>query len=564
MTDTNTPANDNPCGATGASSMAFKLQDTLIENSLEKIRHKLIIMSGKGGVGKSSIAANIAVALAHRNFQVGLMDVDLHGPSIARMMGLDGLLEITDDRFAVPKPFHPNLGVVSMQSLMPEPDQAVIWRGPAKTGVIRQFIADVRWGERDFLIIDAPPGTGDEPLSVARTVPDAKAVIVTTPQDVALSDVRKSIGFCRIVHMEILGLIENMGPFPCPCCGKIIDIFRQGGGEKTASQMGIPFLGTIPFDPAVVSASDSGHPALNDPVSSSFSEALTRCVDGILAALPGIAGVLSRHGVPNPREEDMTMKKVVALEARLRACRNVMTLGVRPNFSDYTEEEADLIRGAQKIYYPTTFYADLFDAAGIPTFPSYHTYKCVQDKIKQTALFELLEIPHPRTRVYYGKRQQQRIPDLFQYPFVGKIPRGSAMGRGVFFIDRPKTLEHYLSQTSVAYIQEYLPIDRDIRVVVIGGDAVHAYRRIAPEGEFRSNVAVGARIELEDIPEAAVHLALETARKCQWDDVGIDICSHKDGYVVLEGNMKYGKEGFRAAGMDYVKEMERKIDNGEI
>ena len=260
----------------------------------------------------------------------------------------------------------------------------------------------------------------------------------------------------------------------------------------------------------------------------------------------------------------LSMKKAIALEARLKRCRNVLTLGARPNFSDYTAEEAELIRKAEKIYYPTTFYADLFDAARIPTFPSYHTYKCVQDKIKQTALFELLEIPHPRTRVLYGKRQKQRIPEYFPFPFIGKIPRGSAMGRGVFLIDGPEALEQYLTQTSVAYIQEYLPIDRDIRVVVIGQDAVHAYWRIAPEGEFRSNVAVGARIELDDIPEAAIQLALDTARRCQWDDVGIDICRHKDGDVVLEGNMKYGKEGFRAAGMDYIKEMERKIDNGEI
>jgi len=258
------------------------------------------------------------------------------------------------------------------------------------------------------------------------------------------------------------------------------------------------------------------------------------------------------------------VKKAIALEGRLRDCRNVITLGARPNFSDYTAEEMKLIRTAKKIYYPTTFYADLFDAAGIPTFPSYHTYKCVQDKIKQTALFELLEIPHPRTRVFYGKRQKQRIPDYFQFPFIGKIPRGSAMGRGVFLVDTPEALERYLAQTSVAYIQEYLPIDRDIRVVVIGESVVHAYWRIAPEDDFRSNVAVGARIELNDIPEPAIQLALETARKCQWDDVGIDVCAHTDGYVVLEGNMKYGKEGFRAAGIDYIKEMERKIENGEI
>ncbi|CAB5160966.1 Cytosolic Fe-S cluster assembling factor NBP35 [Olavius algarvensis associated proteobacterium Delta 3] len=278
-------AGNTACGASGSSRMTSRLQDTMIENSLRKIRHTLIFMSGKGGVGKSSMSANIAVALAQRKLRVGLMDVDLHGPSLAGMMGVEGLLEITGDRFAIPKPFNQNLGVVSMQSLMPEPDQAVIWRGPAKTGVIRQFIADVQWGELDFLIVDAPPGTGDEPLSVAQTVPDAKAVIVTTPQDVALSDVRKSIGFCRVVHLEILGLVENMGPFPCPCCGKRIEIFKHGGGEITALQMGIPFLGTVPFDPQVVEASDSGIPAFGGAAFASFSEAITRCVDRILGGL---------------------------------------------------------------------------------------------------------------------------------------------------------------------------------------------------------------------------------------------------------------------------------------
>ncbi len=273
------------CGSDKASSMASKLQDTMIESSLSKIKHKLLVMSGKGGVGKSSISANIAVGLAKRGFKVGLMDVDLHGPSIANMMGISGLLDITEDRFVTPKTYGDNLKVVSMQSLMQDSDQAVIWRGPAKTGVIRQFIADVQWGELDFLVIDSPPGTGDEPLSVAQTVPDAKTVVITTPQDVALSDVRKSINFCRTVNLEILGLLENMGPFPCPSCGKTIELFKSGGGEVTAKKMEVFFLGTIPFDPKVVKACDNGMPILSEKESSGFSKALDDIIKKIIERL---------------------------------------------------------------------------------------------------------------------------------------------------------------------------------------------------------------------------------------------------------------------------------------
>jgi ribosomal protein S6--L-glutamate ligase len=257
-------------------------------------------------------------------------------------------------------------------------------------------------------------------------------------------------------------------------------------------------------------------------------------------------------------------KKVIALEARLKDCKNVITLGVRPNFSDYSLEEASMIRDARKIYYPTTFYAELFDAMGKDTFPSYHTYKCVQDKIKQTALFDLLEIPHPKTRVFYGKRQKNNIHNHFKFPFIAKIPRGSAMGRGVYLIRNPEDLLSYCNQATVAYIQEYIPSDRDIRVVIIGNEIVHAYWRIAPPDDFRSNVAVGATISFDDVPQNALDLALDTAQKCQWNDVGIDIVNDDGALYVLEANMKYGKEGFRKAGMDYIKLMERMIENGHI
>jgi ribosomal protein S6--L-glutamate ligase len=255
---------------------------------------------------------------------------------------------------------------------------------------------------------------------------------------------------------------------------------------------------------------------------------------------------------------------VIALEHRLRRCRNVRTLGVRTNFVDYSDDEIRAIRQAPKIYYPSVFYADLFDAMGKPLFPSYHTYKCVQDKIKQTALFYLLDIPHPFTRVFYGKRRLEKIVRVFTFPLIAKIPRGSALGRGVFLVQNEEELAAYLRLSPVAYIQEYLALDRDIRVVVIGDRVVHAYWRLAAQGEYRSNVAAGGTISLEKVPEKVLTLALHTARACGWDDVGIDICAHQGRFLVLEANMKYGKEGFRRAGIDYFKMMEEMIDNGAI
>jgi ribosomal protein S6--L-glutamate ligase len=254
----------------------------------------------------------------------------------------------------------------------------------------------------------------------------------------------------------------------------------------------------------------------------------------------------------------------LALESRLRGCRNVVTLGVHTNFNEYPPDDREEIRKADTIYYPTTFYADLFDSIGKRTFPSYHTYKCVQDKIKQTALFDLLGIPHPRTRVFYGRRQQSDITQHFDFPFIAKIARGSARGRGVFLIRSRQDLECYCERNMVAYVQDYLPIDRDMRIVVIGCRAVHAYWRIPSEADFRSNVSLGASICLDPVPEAALQLAMHTARSCGWDDVGIDVCRWGDRFYVLEANMKYGREGFRIAGIDYLRMMEDMIERHEI
>jgi len=254
----------------------------------------------------------------------------------------------------------------------------------------------------------------------------------------------------------------------------------------------------------------------------------------------------------------------IAIEARLKKCKNIITLGVKPNFSDYCQKDTELIHKAEKIYYPTTFYVDIFDAMGKKIFPSYHTYRFAQNKIRQTVLFNLSNIPHPGTRVFYGKHQKKLITSYFKFPFIAKIPKGSSMGKGVFLIKNNDDLMSYCELNHVAYIQEYLESDRDIRVVVIGKKIVHAYWRIARPGEFRSNLAAGASISLDHIPKDALDLALYTAKKCQWNDVGIDIIRNKGAFFVLEANMKYGKEGFRKAGMDYIHIMEKMIENGEI
>jgi Mrp family chromosome partitioning ATPase len=233
-------------------------QDAKIKESLGKIKHKFIVMSGKGGVGKTSTSVNLSIALANRGFKVGLMDVDLHGPDIPRMLGLQGMLDVNQNRKLNPMAYSENLKAVSIESLTPSKDDAIIWRGPIKYSAIQQFIGDVEWGELDFLIIDSPPGTGDEPLTVAQTIRDAQAIIVTTPQEIALADVRKSISFCKTVKMGIFGIIENMSGFPCPHCGEPIELFGSGGGEKTALKFGLNFLGRIPFDPKVVMCGDAG------------------------------------------------------------------------------------------------------------------------------------------------------------------------------------------------------------------------------------------------------------------------------------------------------------------
>jgi len=257
-------------------------QDLEIKETLHHIKHKILVMSGKGGVGKSSIAAYLAVSLAKRGYKVGLMDVDLHGPSIPRILGLKGSLRPGGHSGRMlPVDYLPNMEVMSIEVLMEDKNMAAIWRGPLKGGVIRQFIADIDWMDLDYLVIDSPPGTGDEPLTVAQTIPDAKAVIVTTPQEISLADVRKSINFCRQVKMEILGLIENMSGLKCPYCGKMIELFGTQGGRLTAEKEKLRLLGTLPIEPEVVNSGDTGSPNVLENNKLEFNQAFEEMVDQI-------------------------------------------------------------------------------------------------------------------------------------------------------------------------------------------------------------------------------------------------------------------------------------------
>jgi ATP-binding protein involved in chromosome partitioning len=237
-------------------------QEERLRHRLTRIRHKIVVLSGKGGVGKSTVAVNLAVALRRAGKRVGLLDVDIHGPSVPTMLGLEAEAVAAAGGEMIPVDLA-GLKVISIGFMLKDQDAAVIWRGPMKMGVIRQFLQDVAWGELDFLIIDSPPGTGDEPLSVCQLLgnPDG-AVIVTTPQKVAAVDVRKSITFCRRLGVPVLGVIENMSGFVCPRCGEVTQILRTGAGRRMAEDLAVPFLGSIPIDPAIADSCDDGQPFL--------------------------------------------------------------------------------------------------------------------------------------------------------------------------------------------------------------------------------------------------------------------------------------------------------------
>ncbi|MBL7177899.1 MAG: P-loop NTPase [Desulfobacteraceae bacterium] len=276
-------ADGYPRSETNNQKDQHALQDAEIRERLSHIKNKILVMSGKGGVGKSSVAAYLSVALAKKGYQVGLMDVDLHGPSIPRLLGLKGNIRPSaHSNKAIPINFMPNMHVISIEVLMGEnKDVATIWRGPLKIGVIKQFISDIEWSDLDYLIIDSPPGTGDEPLTVAQTIPDAKALIITTPQEISLADVRKSINFCRQVHMEIMGLVENMNCLTCPHCGENIYLFKSNGGKSIANKEGLRLLGSLPFEAEIVKQGDEGSLSGLYDDTLAFTREFNRMVDQI-------------------------------------------------------------------------------------------------------------------------------------------------------------------------------------------------------------------------------------------------------------------------------------------
>jgi Mrp family chromosome partitioning ATPase len=221
--------------------------------------HCIIVMSGKGGVGKSTISANLAVSLSLNGYNVGLLDADLTSPSIPRLLGLSGNIEVEENQL-VPISYSDKLKVLSTGFLIPSSDRAIVWRGGMKMGAIRQFINETKWGALNFLIVDLPPGTGDEPLSIAQDLKPDGALIVTTPQEFALISARKSIDFAHKLEVPIIGLVENMSGYTCPNCGTQVDIFKSGGGERSAKELDVPFIGRIPLDPTICESGDSSKP----------------------------------------------------------------------------------------------------------------------------------------------------------------------------------------------------------------------------------------------------------------------------------------------------------------
>lgn len=272
-------------GGDGACQDPFAAQDKLIAGTLKNIKNKIFVMSGKGGVGKSSVTVNAAAALASKGYKVGILDVDIHGPSVPNLLRLDGAIELDETTGKMlPARRDQNLSVMSMDSLLQDRDQAILWRGPKKSSAIRQFLADVEWGDLDFLFIDSPPGTGDEHMTVLKSIPDARCVVVTTPQEISLADVRKAINFLQYADASILGVVENMSGLTCPNCGQEISIFKKGGGEKLAKTYGLKFLGAIPLDPAAVVAADRGEPVVKLSEKGAAKDAFLNLADEIARA----------------------------------------------------------------------------------------------------------------------------------------------------------------------------------------------------------------------------------------------------------------------------------------
>jgi ATP-binding protein involved in chromosome partitioning len=279
-----------------------KSEDVKLIRKLSRIKHTFVVMSGKGGVGKSTVTVNLAVGLAMRGYEVGILDADIHGPNIPKMLKVEDVQLVADDEGIYPAIIPPHLKVMSMAFLSPNRDQPIIWRGPMKMGAIRKFIEDVYWGDLDYLVVDLPPGTGDEPLTIAQLIPNADgSIIVTTPQDVALLDSRKTVIFSEGLHLPVVGIVENMAGLICPHCGQEIDLFKIGGGEKAAHDLEVPFLGRVPIDPEVVNTGDEGVPI----VASSPDSPAATAFNGIIEKVVEFA---NKEKAPRPGRPDKSKK----------------------------------------------------------------------------------------------------------------------------------------------------------------------------------------------------------------------------------------------------------------
>jgi ATP-binding protein involved in chromosome partitioning len=263
-------------------------EDRILQETLAAIQHKVFILSGKGGVGKSTVAVNLAASLAARGYETGILDIDIHGPNVSKMLGIEGWALSSGGKENKISPFRPfpHLKVISMAGLLPDSDAPVIWRGPLKMAAIRQFLQDVAWGPLNFLVVDSPPGTGDEPLSIAQLIPDADgAVIVTTPQEVALLDSRKCVNFAKKLNLPVLGIIENMSGMRCPHCDGLIPLFSQGGGKKAAEELDVPFLGALPIAPDMPESCDRGQPYVLSGENNELKDVFEGVVKGLVQSL---------------------------------------------------------------------------------------------------------------------------------------------------------------------------------------------------------------------------------------------------------------------------------------
>jgi len=279
------PAPDETCSSC-ASAQPHIPQKGLPPKATIDVKHVILVLSGKGGVGKSTVSVNLATALARKGKNTGLLDLDFHGPSIPKMLGIEDQRPAVLANVIEPVHVTGTLSVISMAFLLPDTSTPVIWRGPMKMGAIRQFLTEVNWGALDYLVVDLPPGTGDEALTIAQLAPNVRgAVIVTTPQDVAVMDAIKAAKFIEQLDLPVLGVIENMSGMACPHCGKDISLFGEGGGKKAAEDLGVPYLGAIPLDPAMVRAGDEGRPYILRHADSPTGKAVERVMENLVAQI---------------------------------------------------------------------------------------------------------------------------------------------------------------------------------------------------------------------------------------------------------------------------------------